>query len=102
MAIHQAAQQDLEAAGAVWRSRGPAGEAPPGNTDTNTTVLPVVHVEAQLNISAIVAGVGEYPEGSSSGKGIVLVGGGARYTCPHTPCIRVRVLHTPQRLPVAN
>jgi alpha 1,2-mannosyltransferase len=88
MAIHRAAQQDLTAAGAVWRSRGPAGKAQPINsTEFNSTMPQVVHVEAQLNITAILAAVGEYPPGSSSGKGIVLVGGGKKYTPPAYGCM---------------
>jgi alpha 1,2-mannosyltransferase len=47
-------------------------------------VAPVV---ARLNLSAILAGVGEYPQGSSKGRGIVVVGGGAKYTAPAFGCV---------------
>jgi alpha 1,2-mannosyltransferase len=47
----------------------------------------VATVNAQLNVSAILAGVGQYPQGSSKGRGIVLVGGGPKYTVPAFGCV---------------
>lgn len=52
MAVHQAAQQSLEAAEAVWRSRGPARGAPSRtSTDKNSTLVQAVHVAGHLGDS---------------------------------------------------
>jgi hypothetical protein len=59
MAVHQAAEQPLKLAELVWL----------------------------LNLSAILTGVGQYPAGSSSGRGVVLVGGGKKYTPPAYGCV---------------
>ena len=99
VAVHAAAEQGLQLADMVWRSlsqppdqpfdpcpecnKKQAGKQKQQTAESNrpaqpTSGPPVATVAARLNFSAILAGVGEYPQGSSKGRGIVLVGGGTK------------------------
>ena len=75
LGLHEAAQQDIELAEAIWRSRS----APKG---AGVQFSPVATYHARLNFSALLSGVEGYPQGSSSGRGIVMVSGGPKYTPP--------------------
>ena len=113
-AVHAAAEQGLQPADMVWRCRSqpePAGEVydpcwecgtkqagkhkqqaadssmPTQPSSTAEDGPPVATVVARLDLSAILAGVGEYPQGSSSGRGIVVVGGGPKFTPAALVCV---------------
>jgi len=107
LAVHAAAEQSLLTAGAIWESTGQPGanlqlcrkskgktkeknplKAPNKQANTGSigpeVVAPVV---AHLNLTAVLSGVGEYPAGSSAGRGIVVVGGGPKYTPAAFGCV---------------
>lgn len=115
LAVHAAAEQSLALAAAIWRVRAQPGsdielcpdakkpkteKAHKAEPSTEPAAAEVVApVVANLNLSAVLAGVGDYPAGSSAGRGIVVVGGGPKYTPAAFGCV-VFIRRTGCQLPI--
>lgn len=72
-AIYQASQESLATGQRVWG---------PGGNPAQPSIL-----SASLDVSAILQRAGSYPPAAFKGRGIVIVGGGSRYSPPAFACV---------------